>query len=396
VNRPYHLGGSTQNLPSDSEAATIAQHGSNARLISFGSPSIPLPTAPHLSFSQLLDSLDSSSSWAIQEFALPSDLKPIIDSLKSGSARAISDGSFKDKFGTSTFTILNDCACSILGLNVVPGHPDDQGAYRSELAGLFGIFLVVNQLCLWAGIESGGIEIGCDGLSALNKAFDTWPLEPADPHFDMLSSLRKKIAASPITWTTRHIEGHQDNDATAKLDFWAKQNSQMDNLAKVFWMRHSHSSPVFYPISDEGFQVWLGNRKLSSHSVSGYFDHIHGQTILDWHVSHFRFPACYAQRIDWDVCATALQHLPTGWRRWVAKHTSGFCGVGTKMVQWKEQPTAACPRCGNDENARHVWLWMPRTCGVFCLGTPYVIPQRVSGIDPHCDGNHLLDYTAPH
>jgi hypothetical protein len=26
------------------------------------------------------------------------------------------------------------------------------------------------------------------------------------------------------------------------------------------------------------------------------------------------------------------------------------------MVQWKEQPTAACPRCGDDENARHVWL----------------------------------------
>jgi hypothetical protein len=189
---------------------------------------------------------------------------------------------------------LDDHACSILGLNVVPGHPDDQGAYRSELAGLFGIVLVVTQLCLWAGIESGGNKIGCDGLSALNKAFDMWPLEPADPHFDMLSSLRKKIAASPIKWTTRHIEGHQDNDATAKLDFWAKQNIQMDNLAKVFWMRHSHSSPVFYPISDEGFQVWLGNRKLSSHSVSGYFDHIHGQTILDWHVSQLRFPACYA------------------------------------------------------------------------------------------------------
>jgi hypothetical protein len=234
-----------------------------------------------LSFSQLLDSLESSSSWTIQEFALPSDLQPTIDSLKSGSARSISDGSFKDKFGTSAFTILDDRACSILGLNVVPGHPDDQGAYRSELAGLFGIMLVVTHLCLWARIESGGIKIECNGLSALNKAYDTWPLEPTGPHFDMLSSLRKKIATSPITWTTHHIEGHQDNNATAKLDFWAKQNIQMDNLAKVFWMRHSHSSPMFYPISDEGFQVWLGDRKLSSHSASGYFDHIHGQTILN-------------------------------------------------------------------------------------------------------------------
>jgi hypothetical protein len=26
------------------------------------------------------------------------------------------------------------------------------------------------------------------------------------------------------------------------------------------------------------------------------------------------------------------------------------------MIQWKEQPTPVCPRCGLTENARHVWL----------------------------------------
>jgi hypothetical protein len=33
---------------------------------------------------------------------------------------------------------------------------------------------------------------------------------------------------------------------------------------------YSHSAPVFYPILDEGFQVWLGDRKLSS-SRSAFF-----------------------------------------------------------------------------------------------------------------------------
>ena len=42
--------------------------------------------------------------------------------------------------------------CSILALNLVPGHPDDQGAYRSELAGLFEIVLIVNLICSWADI----------------------------------------------------------------------------------------------------------------------------------------------------------------------------------------------------------------------------------------------------
>jgi hypothetical protein len=129
----------------------------------------------------------------------------------------------------------------------------------------------------------------------------------------------------------------------------------MDNLAKVFWMQHSHSKPVFYPLRDEGFQVWLGTRKLSSHPPSVFFDHIHGKTILNWHSSHRRIPACYARRIDWDACAAAPQRLPLGRRRWVSKHASGFCSVGTMLVRWQEQPTSACPRCDEPENARHVW-----------------------------------------
>jgi hypothetical protein len=239
-----------------------------------------------------------------------------------------SDGSFKDKFGSSAFTVVDSTDSSNnIGLNLVPGHPDDQGAYRSELAGLYAIILVVNCLCPWADITSGGIEVGCNGLSALNKAFDTWPLEPADPHFDMLCALRQMIKSSPLKWKTRHVDGHQDNDVTVKLDFWAVKNIQMDNLAKVFWMQHSHSAPIFYSISDEGFQVWLGDRKLSSSPSSIFFDHIHGKKILSWHSSHNRFPACYERRIDWEVCEAALRRLPLGRRRWVSKHTSGFCGV---------------------------------------------------------------------
>jgi hypothetical protein len=265
-----------------------------------------------MNFSQTLVALPASLLWAIKEYTLLPDLHPIIASLRDGSARASSDGSFKDKFGTAAFTILDAHECSILGLNVVPRHPDDQYPCRSELAGLYGIVLVVNLLCSWAGITSGGIEVGYDGISALNKAFDTRPLEPADPHIDMLSALHKMIVSSPITWTTRHVAGHQDNDATANLDFWAEENIQMDNLAKVFWMHHSHSASVFYPISEEGFQMWLGNHKLASHASSVFFNHIHGTTILAWHASHHRYPACFERRIDWDVCTAALVCLSLG------------------------------------------------------------------------------------
>ena len=117
----------------------------------------------------------------MKKIALPSDLRPIIASLRDGSARAVNDGSFKDKFGTSAFTIVDANVCSILGLN-----PDDQGAYRSELAGLFAILLSVILICS----VGRHYEVGCNGLSVLNKAFDTSPLEPSDPHFALLSALQ--------------------------------------------------------------------------------------------------------------------------------------------------------------------------------------------------------------
>jgi hypothetical protein len=200
------LGGLSSSLPDDSRAATVSSHGTHVRLLAFALPPAPAPDSlPSPTFSQLVDSLPASSSWSVKELAVPSDLGALLSALCSGSACAVSDGSFKDKFGTSAFTIVASSTCSILGMNVVPGHPDDQRAYRSELAGLFAIVLLVNLLCSWAGILSGAIEIGCDGLSALSKSFDSWPLEPADPHFDMLSSLRSMIASSPITWTTRHV-----------------------------------------------------------------------------------------------------------------------------------------------------------------------------------------------
>ena len=102
----------------------------------------------------------------------------------------------------------------------------------------------MSLLCSWVDIQSAGIEGGCNRLSALNKAFDTRPLEPSDPQFDLLSALRKMISSSPVTWTSRHVPGHQDNDPSVKLDWWATQNIQMDNFAKVFWMQHLYLAPV--------------------------------------------------------------------------------------------------------------------------------------------------------
>ena len=117
--------------------------------------------------------------------------------------------------------IVDAHVCSTLGLNLVPRPPKEQSAYCSKLAGLFAIVLIVNLICSWTDIQSGHIKVGCNGLLALNKTFDTWPLEPSDPQFDLISALRAMISSSPVTWTTRHVPSHQDDNTSVKLDWWA-------------------------------------------------------------------------------------------------------------------------------------------------------------------------------
>jgi hypothetical protein len=128
--------------------------------------------------------------------------------------KLMSNIAFKEEFGTlaftvldtyltSTFTVLDTYLTSILRLNIVPSHPDDQGTYCSKLAGLFSIVvLIVNHLCSWAVITTGGIKVGCDGVSALNNTLACWPLELMDPHFERVRYLHTMLTASPLTWTT--------------------------------------------------------------------------------------------------------------------------------------------------------------------------------------------------
>ncbi len=73
----------------------------------------------------------------------------------------------------------------------VPGTAKDQSAYRSELAGLYCILLGAKQLCEFFNITQGSIELGCDGQSALDKAFNYVSIiKIEDSNYDLLFAIR--------------------------------------------------------------------------------------------------------------------------------------------------------------------------------------------------------------
>jgi hypothetical protein len=50
-----------------------------------------------------------------------------------------------------------------------------------------------------------------------------------------------------------------------------------------------------------------------------------------------------------------MQETKRSRRVFLSKHTCGMCGVGKFLKRWKQRQDDACPRCGEMEDAAHVW-----------------------------------------
>ena len=63
-----------------------------------------------------------------------------------------------------------------------------------------------------------------------------------------------------------------------------------------------------------------------------------------------------SEEVDWEVLGVVMGNLDSEKRRWMTKHSTGWCAVNRNMVRWKFNTFKACPRCGNtEETPMHVW-----------------------------------------
>jgi hypothetical protein len=169
------------------------------------------------------------------------------------------------------------------------------------------------------------------------------------------SAIRKQLEKSPIKWKCRHVAGHQDDDGIEELNQWATLNTEMDSLAKVFWNDMCKSQAGNISIAGEYWPVYIEGEKIAAKLDERIRNHILGQAQCDRWEQKGRLMRESIARVNWQVCERAMRSLTIGRRLWIAKHVSGHAGVGTKMVQWQMHESAACPRCGVDEDSSHVW-----------------------------------------
>jgi hypothetical protein len=130
----------------------------------------------------------------------------------------------------------------------------------------------------------------------------------------------------------------------------------MDSLAKVYWSDRCNQLPMDNPpITHEYWPTRIRGQKISSRLDECIREHILGGAQRDRWERKGRLTNDSIQQVNWLACEHAMKSLSIGRRHWIAKHVSGHVGVGIKMVQWQMRDSAACPRCGQEEDSQHVW-----------------------------------------
>jgi hypothetical protein len=206
--------------------------GRNPVLTGFSSLTHSVTSAPS-TFSQFLSNIHSDAQWVTQNVEVVGDWQVWARDSRH-TLSGISDGSFKDGYGTAAFILMDaeDPKLLIRGRVITPGSREDQNAYRSELAGIYAMTVIQWALSEFFGLTTGTIEVACDGKSALQQA--QWPedfINTNYPHYDMILAIRSVRLLTQWKWSWRHVKGHQD-DTGKVLDFWERMNVDMDTAAK--------------------------------------------------------------------------------------------------------------------------------------------------------------------
>lgn len=360
----------TQSIPCDAMPTRVYSDRQGIDIRSTGIPAQPIipqatldpTTLPgHLGMARRVASVRLSQRWATRSVEFHDNGKNVVQAIRKGIAKAVSDGSYLKGSGAAGFILIGSKRKHQLkGSLVLPGSCATMSAYRSELGGLYGIVCLTEQLCLEHKVTKGKITIGCDGKEALWQALGNLrPISPRASDFDLVTAIRKKVSRLPITVDMRWIKGHQDScpGSFATLDLWARLNVEMDLLAKQRRAVHDFSpdpADAGQAIADEPWRLFLQGIKVTKRMNTCILEHCAGFDLREYWHTHQVDQSLHSS-VYWEAVGMAQRSLPWSRRCSKLKRVTGMLGVGKFMQRWNQQSHSKCPRCGDSpEDMEHV------------------------------------------
>jgi hypothetical protein len=108
--------------------------------------------------------LPTVTQWWYQTTATPANHTQILQGILAGTALWVTDGSYKDPYGSAAFTLLPhlDATEGITLVNQTPGRDNEMDAYRAEVCGIYGCLAFTNELLSQHQVSSGSITMACN------------------------------------------------------------------------------------------------------------------------------------------------------------------------------------------------------------------------------------------
>jgi hypothetical protein len=283
--------------------------------------------------------LPESEKWAVESCNIPENVDFVIaQAIRNGIAVAASNGSFDEATGIATSGYQLCSATtelqfdnSITGANQSPGEAEDQSSYRSKLAGILGVLVMVQSLCTLYEIQEGAIEVALDNKSAAEQSAGDWLLCPWQQDYDMLLDIRSCLQALPIQVNFRWVKGHQDSSPPSngqELDAWAKMNITADALAGQFRLAIGQRYRPNIPFCYEKWTLWYEHKKLTHFHIPSMYAKVYTPCLAYYVQKHGLTEEMVTRQINWESLKHAMKRIPWGKQRWLVKFATGHCAVG--------------------------------------------------------------------
>jgi hypothetical protein len=101
--------------------------------------------------------------------------------------------------------------------------------------------------------------------------------------------------------------------------------------------------------------LWFEDKKITSDLPITIYDLVHASSAKEYWRQKDNLTSEAIESVNWESIDKAMKETKRSRIAFVSKHTCGMRGVGKFMKCWKLRKTSDYPRCGEHEDAQHVW-----------------------------------------
>lgn len=358
----YQFSRLVTNLPPQAQPCTIEQDGSKLVMTGTIQPEEEQINHPRSLQEHINNTLQKCDwyKWVFEHTPVPSliQLRQLKEAIEDGTLIGCTDASVKKGISAASFQFQTKEGFIVLqGEVVIPGTKAIQNSHRGEMGGAAAALKYLQVIIEFLKIKKGSVKLACDSDSVVYVGLTQTSLTNSiADHYDLIRICRDiRTQLKPIQLSAEQVQGHTDNKR--KHTVLEKMNIACDRRAGEM-RRKVQKDNIPIPQSTLGYwQLWYEDVPILTNLEEKIREIIHDPEVYHYWTrkAEFRIDDNSYDKIDWQSLGKAMRGSSLYKRHFVAKHTTGHCGVGKMMRRWGFRKDGRCPRCkAPEETSLHV------------------------------------------